>query len=76
MPPYCDHGNHVWTVETRSSQLTPALDLTPGRRCLCGSAVITDTDPLHTPGDALHIALVPSLAADLFAGAHPELATW
>ncbi len=76
MPPYCDHGNHVWTVETRSVHLTPNLDLIPGRRCLCGNAVIIDSDPLNTPGDTLHVVCVDTLEAQVWAAMHPELVTW
>ena len=76
MPPYCDHGNHVWTVETRTHQLTPALDLVPGRRCLCGLFLIIDADPLNTPGDSLTTTSIDSIAAAAWASFHPALKTW
>lgn len=76
MPPYCDHGNHVWTLETRSHVLAPELDLPPGRRCLCGSHVVIDPDPRHVPGDSFHVAKIGSIAEQAWSELNPALVSW
>lgn len=72
----CQNNSHVWTVETYSTTLTPALDLVPGRRCLCGVCVIIDPDPILPPNVQFPVVSITSKIALLWAVAHPDLKTW
>ncbi len=72
----CQHLNHVWTVESRTHYLAPNLDLCPGRRCKCGSHVITHALVRTTPPKLYLVAKIDSPAAELFAQANPALKTW
>lgn len=76
MPTLCKHQSHVWTVETKGTLLTPALDLLPGRRCRCGVYVIIDADPRNVPGDSFKVAMIHSVDAECWAASNPALKTW
>ncbi len=69
-------ASHTWTIDASANILCPALDLVPGRRCLCGCFVIIDDDPRNTPGDSCAVAALGSVAAEAWAELHPALKTW
>lgn len=72
----CTTASHTWLLQSSGRSLTPALDLVPGRRCLCGTHVIIDPDPRNLAGDSFAVARIDSIAADAWAAANPALVTW
>lgn len=76
MSRHCSFTNHIWTVETLTHDLFPELDLIPGRRCLCGLAVIVGDSSSHPDAGVLRVEPIDSQAARDFADANPALKTW
>lgn len=72
----CNLPNHTFTLQPAGPILTPALDLVPGRRCICGYLVIIDHPGPALPRTLMLTAPIDSAAATKFALDHPSLKKW
>lgn len=76
VPPICNRNDHSFIVQSSGVVLAPCLDLTPGRRCLCGAFVIINHCHETDDGDLILLANIDSSTAAKFAKNNPALRTW
>ncbi len=72
----CEGTTHRFTVETNCNFLLPALDLIPGRRCVCGETVILPLTNIALPEGYYRVGKIDSPQAARFAKLHPAFQTW
>lgn len=72
----CWIPQHTFTVDIAGTILAPALDLIPGRRCICGYLVIIDHPGRALYANAMIAVPIDSAEATKFAHDHPELKKW
>lgn len=73
---HCKDENHIWLIDAKGPLLHPDLDLTFGRRCICGMKVIVPNEDVPVPAGTFHVVRIDSAAGKRFAVKYPDLVTW